>query len=104
MSPTNPGKTKHKQQVINVVLAVAVGQVGFLTLVIVLGSVLLGFWLDNRLDTKPIMTLVLLIASIPVSVLTMLYVVRKTVARINTEVSQPKIEREEEKPSIDAND
>ena len=63
-------------------LVVMIGQVGCLTLVIILASVFGGLWLDNTFGTKPIFTLVLLFAGIPVSVLVMLTVARKTLARL----------------------
>jgi len=61
---------------------VMVGQVGCLTLVIILGSVLGGLWLDKIFGTKPVITLVLLFAGIPVSVLAMLSVARRTLTRL----------------------
>ena len=63
-------------------LIVLIGQMGCLTLVIILASVFGGLWLDKTFDTKPIFTLVLLFAGIPVSVLVMLNVGRKTLARM----------------------
>ena len=63
-------------------LVVMIGQVGCLTLVIILASVFGGLWLDNTFGTKPIFTLVLLFAGIPVSVLVMLTVARRTLARL----------------------
>lgn len=104
MLPSNPDKTDQKQRVFNVVLAVLAAQVGCLTLVIILASVLGGLWLDSRLDTKPVMTLVLLVASIPVSVVTMLIVVRKTVSKMKTEASRQQNARKEENQAIGAND
>ena len=63
-------------------LIVLIGQVGCLTLVIILASVFGGLWLDKTFGTKPIFTLVLLFAGIPVSVFVMLTVARKTLARL----------------------
>ena len=63
-------------------LIVLIGQVGCLTLVIVLASVFGGLWLDKLFNTKPVFTLALLFAGIPVSVLVMLNVGRKTLARM----------------------
>ncbi len=63
-------------------LVVMIGQVGCLTLVIILASLFGGMWLDGRFGTKPIFTLVLLLAGIPISVLLMLYVARRTLERI----------------------
>jgi len=63
-------------------LIVLVGQVGCLTLVIILASVFGGLWLDKIFGTKPVITLVLLFAGIPVSVLVMLSVARRTLVRL----------------------
>ncbi len=62
-----------------------VGQVGCLSLVIILLSVLGGLWLDNMLGTKPLFTLILLLAGIPLSVALMVYVGRKTIAKIKSQ-------------------
>jgi len=70
------------RSILNNLLVVLIGQVGCLTLVIILASVFGGLWLDNTFGTKPIFTLVLLFAGIPVSVLVMLTVARKTLARL----------------------
>ena len=71
-------------------LIVLIGQVGCLTLIIILASVFAGMWLDNMLGTKPVITLVLLFAGIPISVLVMLVVARRTLARIRTEAEKEK--------------
>ncbi len=73
------------KSILNTLLIVMVGQVGCLTLVIILASVLGGLWLDQRLSTKPFFTLALLFAGIPVSVLVMLAVARRTLARLKEE-------------------
>lgn len=70
------------------VLIVMIGQVGCLTLVIILASVFLGLWLDNVFGTKPVITLALLFAGIPVSVLVMLGVARRTLARLQENVEK----------------
>ena len=69
------------QNFIPTLLTVVIGQVGCLTLVVILVSVLGGLWLDNLFGTKPILTLVLLFAGIPLSVVLMLYASRKALAR-----------------------
>ena len=71
-------------------LIVLIGQVGCLTLIIILASVFVGLWLDNMLGTKPVITLVLLFAGIPISVLVMLVVARRTLARIKAEAEKDK--------------
>jgi len=72
------------------VLIVMVGQVGCLTLLIIMASVFGGLWLDKVFDTKPVITLALLFAGIPVSVVVMLSVARKTLARLKNNVEEDK--------------
>ncbi|MBK9927279.1 MAG: AtpZ/AtpI family protein [Anaerolineales bacterium] len=71
-------------------LIVLIGQMGCLTLVIILVSVFAGLWLDKIFDTKPVITLALLFAGIPVSVLVMLNVGRKTLARMKEDLEKEK--------------
>jgi F0F1-type ATP synthase assembly protein I len=70
------------RNIINTVLVVMIGQVGCLTLVILLLSVLGGLWLDNRFGTKPILTIILLLLGIPVSVFLMIVVARRTLVKL----------------------
>ncbi len=70
------------KNIVNTLLVVMIGQVGCLTLVIILLSLFGGLWLDNFFHTKPVFTLVLLFAGIPLSVLLMLVVARRTLARL----------------------
>ena len=84
----------NRKNILNTLLIVMIGQVGCLTLVIILASVFLGLWLDGMFDTKPLFTLILLFAGIPLSVILMLFVSRRTLARLQ---DQNKLE---EKDSI----
>lgn len=73
------------KNILNTLLVVMIGQVGCLTLVVVLASVFGGLWLDNLFGTKPVITLVLLFAGIPISVLLMLFVSRRTLAKLKSQ-------------------
>jgi len=76
-------QSEHKgRSILNTLLIVMIGQVGCLTLVIILASVFGGLWLDKTFNTKPVFTLVLLLAGIPVSVFVMLALARKTLERL----------------------
>jgi F0F1-type ATP synthase assembly protein I len=74
-----------RQNILSTLLIVLVGQVGCLTLVIILLSVFGGLWLDNTFGTKPLFTLILLFAGIPLSVILMLTVARRTLARLRSQ-------------------
>lgn len=76
--------------ILSTLLIVMVGQVGCLTLIIILASVFGGLWLDNMFGTKPVFTLVLVLAGIPVSVFVMLALARRTLARLNDQVEKEK--------------
>ncbi len=71
-----------RKNIVNTVLIVMVGQVGCLTLVIILLSVFGGRWLDSTFGTKPVFTIILLLAGIPLSVFLMLWVAHRTIAKI----------------------
>jgi hypothetical protein len=43
------------------------GQIGFMTLFIILAAVFGGLWLDNLLGTKPLLTLTIVLGTVPVS-------------------------------------
>jgi len=94
---SEPQKNK-KQYWLNLTLAGAAGQVGCVTLVIILAAVLGGLWLDSRFQTRPLFTLVLVVASIPVSLMAMLFIVRLVTSRIKA--GPPKMERTDEEVGI----
>jgi len=83
---------QNRNNLVGTLLIVVIGQVGCLTLAVILASVFGGLWLDNMFGTKPVFTLVLLFAGIPLSVFLMLYVSRKSLARL-----KEKYETEEKK-------
>ena len=74
--------------ILNTLLIVMIGQVGCLTLIIILASVFGGLWLDQMFGTKPVFTLALLFAGIPISVLVMLVVARRTLARLQDQAEK----------------
>jgi F0F1-type ATP synthase assembly protein I len=81
MEPENQGK-KSPQYALNMTLAGIAGQVGCLTLVVIFVALFAGLWLDNNFDTKPLFTLILLIGSVPVTVILMFRMVRSATDRI----------------------
>ncbi len=73
-----------RQSVSNSFLIALITQVGCLTLVIILVSLLGGLWLDRTFGTKPLFTLILLLAGTPLSVIAMLFVARRAIAKIKS--------------------
>lgn len=82
----------NRRNMVSTLLIVVIGQVGCITIAIILASVFGGLWLDNTFGTKPVFTLALLFAGIPLSVFLMLFAARKTLARL-----KEKYEAEEKK-------
>lgn len=86
-------KQNRKDIVFNVTLAAVAGQVGCLTLVFVLAALFGGLWLDNRMDTRPMFTVILMAVSVPVTLVMMFWVVRKATSKFQADSSK-KIEDE----------
>jgi len=86
----NPGPAGENRREVNqgIVLGAVVGQVGCLTLLIVLAALFGGLWLDGVFDTKPFITIALMIASVPVTLVAMFWIVRKATARLQAQKSQ----------------
>jgi F0F1-type ATP synthase assembly protein I len=78
MAEIKPGRSNS----LNTILIVLVGQMGCLAVIVVAISVLAGLWLDSTFHTKPVFTLILLLAGVPVSVLLMLFVARRSLAKL----------------------
>ena len=82
MTPTGNRPDANRSQFnFSIALAVALGLVGCLTLVILFLALFGGIWLDSQFDSKPIFAVGLLIASVPVTLIVMFWVVRKVTAR-----------------------
>jgi F0F1-type ATP synthase assembly protein I len=78
------------QKAVNTVLTVMIGQVGCLTLVVILLTLFGGLWLDKTFNTKPLFTLILMFAGIPISIIVMLWLARRTIARVTKPESENK--------------
>lgn len=65
------------------VLKLAV-KVGCLTLIIVLFALSAGLWLDRRFDTRPLYTIILILASAPVTFLAILWTVKAATSGNNS--------------------
>ncbi len=76
--------------ILNTLLIVMIGQVGCLTLIIIVASILGGLWLDKTFGTKPVFTLALLFAGVPVSVILMVLIARRTLARLREQAEKEK--------------
>ena len=95
MSPANDqDERKSVPKAFYITLATILGQVGCLTLVLLLAAIFIGIWLDGRFGTRPMFTLGLAIGSIPVTIVAMLWVVRATTARLRNQNQSEQIQEE----------
>lgn len=88
-------QNERKTRILNLTLASVAGQVGCVTLVIILAAVFGGLWLDNYYQAKPIFTIGLLIVSIPLSLAVMILVVRFAISKIKINKSETNSDQKE---------
>ena len=79
----------------NLALAAVTGQVGCLTIVIILAAFLAGKWLDNQFGSDALFTVILMVASVPVTLVVMFWVVRSVTSRFAKLPEQDSKEAEE---------
>jgi F0F1-type ATP synthase assembly protein I len=101
MSKTDDQNKDRLQHAYNLTLASVAGQVGCLTLVIIIGALFIGLWLDNTLDTKPLFTLVLMIASVPVTLVLMFKIVTTATKHMKPDQPPKLVEKPEEEQNRD---
>jgi F0F1-type ATP synthase assembly protein I len=89
--PKDPGKNR-QQYAYNLTMAAVAGQVGCITLVIVFGALIAGLFIDRWFSTKPLFTILLMIASMPVTLYIMYRVVDGATRRIRPVVEKNKPE------------
>jgi hypothetical protein len=90
--PKEEPESNRRQYAFNLTLAAVAGQVGCLTTLIVLAALFGGLWLDSHFGTKPMITIGLILISVPITLVAMIWIVRTTTARITSK---------EEKQSLD---
>jgi hypothetical protein len=96
MSLPDHSNKNRKPDLLNWALLGLIGQVGCVTFVIILLVIFLGLWLDNQFQTRPFITMAMVIGSIPVSIILMLFLVRKGVDRIKDSLIPGEKNTEEE--------
>jgi 1,4-dihydroxy-2-naphthoate octaprenyltransferase len=59
------------------------GQIGCITLVIVLGAAFGGIWIDRLLGTKPVITLILILGAAPLSLFLTYMMAMRAIQKVN---------------------
>ncbi len=82
MSDQNEQAKNRLQYALNLTVIGIFGQVGCLTLVIVILALFGGLWLDGLFGTKPLFTVILMVGSVPVTLFLMYWTVMWATRRI----------------------
>ena len=82
MSDQKSQNKDRRQYAYNLTMAAVAGQVGCLTLVIIFGALIAGLWLDRSFETKPLFTILFMVASMPITLYVMIRVVQGATNRI----------------------
>mgnify|MGYP001420646927 CR=1 FL=1 len=90
MQPDKSSPSDSKQGQLNLTVVKVVLEVGFITLAVVLGALFGGVGLDGQCDSKPAFTIGVVLVSIPVSLVLILVIVKKEIAKIKTGLAQSK--------------
>ena len=72
----------HARRALQMALLGVIGQVGCLTLFIILAAMIAGLWLDNQFQTRPLFAIVLILVSMPITIFLMFRVVLSFTPRI----------------------
>ncbi len=76
------------QRVYNLTMAAVASQVGCFTLVIIFGALIAGLWLDRSFETKPLFTILFMVASMPITLFVMIRIVQAATSRIKPVVEK----------------
>ncbi|HLE13112.1 MAG TPA: AtpZ/AtpI family protein [Anaerolineales bacterium] len=74
---------------LNLTLALVTGQVGCLTIVIIFAALFIGRWLDTQFGSSPLFTIVLMVGSVPITLILMFWVVKSVTARYSPKAGPP---------------
>ena len=88
------GPGKQGQNEFRNAVTMTVVWVAGLTLVVIFLALFAGILLDKALNTKPLLTIIFVIASIPLTILLTLRVVKSATSRIQPKINKEKSEEE----------
>ena len=76
-------KTSPSRYAFNMVLVGTAGGAGCVTVLIIFIALFAGLWLDNNFQTRPLFTILLMVGSVPITLVAMLLIVRFSTSRIS---------------------
>lgn len=89
MSQSDNNEYKPIQSVATSLPVIALGgQIGCVTLVVVLAAAFGGIWLDRMLGTKPLITILLIVGAAPLSLFATYWMALRAINKVNPPASQ----------------
>lgn len=83
------GSGDDRQQIArSLALASLVSQIGCVTIIIVVGGLVVGLWLDSQLDTRPLFTVLFLLGTVPVSTYVLVRIALSSAAQLSPPSSE----------------
>lgn len=76
------------QKALKMTLAGVLGQVGWLTILVVSVAIVAGLWVDAQFQTQPVFTLVFVLASVPITLYLMFRLVLSVAPKIKITTHQ----------------
>ncbi len=89
MNEPGQDQKKQAQRSANLAAAGLAGQIGCVIPFIILGSVMLGLWLDKTFETGKVITLIMVLGSLPVSIYLTFRMAMRAVKEINPAMQPP---------------
>jgi F0F1-type ATP synthase assembly protein I len=86
-------QSQNVQYALNLGLAGFAGTVGFVTIAIIMGALVLGLFLDNQLGTRPLFTILVLLGSVPLTIFVMFRLALGAMAKMKPDQPTKKEEK-----------
>jgi F0F1-type ATP synthase assembly protein I len=93
----HPEKQSSKIYTMGFTPMVVGGEVGCLTLFVVIVALVAGLWLDRIFGTKPVFTLLLLLGSAPISLFLTFWVAKRSINQMTAAQSQERVQAQPKK-------
>lgn len=72
------------------------GQVGCLTILLIGVALAAGLWLDNQFGSRPVFTLLLILATVPLTIYAMVRIVLRGMAQVQSDVMSQSLQEGEQ--------
>lgn len=96
-------ETERRRNTFNYTIAAIIGQVGCLTVIIIVLALLIGMSLDKAFESRPWFTIIMLVGSVPVTLVVMFWATRWTTSKMIIPEPNDKEELPQEEEEVGRN-